>query len=556
MDLRRGGLRLGLFRYTVVLASVALATLLRYCFNPLFHLDVHYTTFFLAIVVSAWISGWTGGLLATLLSSVIAVYLFVPPYQSLVLTRASDVVSLLLFILVGTAICAISDAQHRSHRQAERAARSSRRHELALVASEKRYQAILDSTTDGLLLSDMSGRVFAANPSAAQILGADDPKKLCHSQPELTTHFAVHDLQGNLLPLFDWPLSRAVRGERFSNYEVRVRRLDHDDEIYVSYSGTPVLDEDGHPQLAAVILRDITELKHAQMTLARAFEREVLLNQIGQAIRASVNPIEIEQQTSKALGEALEADRCFFISIDRASRLITVQGDWCKAGLDSLSGVYPTNAEQQAIISDLFHHAGTLRANDLKKIDVKPAIAPLVDKMDCRSFMMVPLYVDEGLIAVLTVAMQDEPRAWTLEESTLAEAVAAQARSAVQAVQIRQKEHRIATTLQEALQPRLPEGVGGLALADHYTAALDEASVGGDFYDVFELEPGLWALVVGDVSGKGLAAAAQVAMVRNMLRAVLYQGRYLAESLTALNKIVIGRDLLPGFVTLFVGVYR
>jgi serine phosphatase RsbU (regulator of sigma subunit) len=125
----------------------------------------------------------------------------------------------------------------------------------------------------------------------------------------------------------------------------------------------------------------------------------------------------------------------------------------------------------------------------------------------------------------------------------------------IEAERVRQREHAIATTLQAALRPRLPERVPGLDLKDFYRPALEEANVGGDFFDVFPLDKGLFVLAVGDVSGKGLAAAAQVATVRNMLRYALYQRPTVAQAVTELNQTVSTQELLTGFVTLFVGVY-
>lgn len=118
------------------------------------------------------------------------------------------------------------------------------------------------------------------------------------------------------------------------------------------------------------------------------------------------------------------------------------------------------------------------------------------------------------------------------------------------------RERRIAERLQEALRPTLPGTVPGLKLAEHYRAAMDEAEIGGDFYDVFALEKGCYALVVADLSGKGLLAASQIATVRHMLRALLYE-RYtsLAQSVTTLNAMLAEHDLLTGFATLFVGAY-
>jgi serine phosphatase RsbU (regulator of sigma subunit) len=72
---------------------------------------------------------------------------------------------------------------------------------------------------------------------------------------------------------------------------------------------------------------------------------------------------------------------------------------------------------------------------------------------------------------------------------------------------------------------------------------------------VFAVEKNCYALVVGDLSGKGLAAAAQVSIVRNMLRAFLYSKPAVTEAVTELNRVLAENNLLTGFSTLFVSVY-
>jgi serine phosphatase RsbU (regulator of sigma subunit) len=126
---------------------------------------------------------------------------------------------------------------------------------------------------------------------------------------------------------------------------------------------------------------------------------------------------------------------------------------------------------------------------------------------------------------------------------------------AAEIAEISKREHNIASQLSDALQPPLPTVVPGLALKHHYHAALEEAGVGGDFYDVFPTDKGCVALVVGDLSGKGLAAAAQVATVRNMLRYAVYNDGALADAVTQLNRTLAQNNLLIGFATLFVGIY-
>ncbi len=138
--------------------------------------------------------------------------------------------------------------------------------------------------------------------------------------------------------------------------------------------------------------------------------------------------------------------------------------------------------------------------------------------------------------AVVTFSDSSERRALDLERARLVE-----------------REHRIAEQLQQALQPAVPLSVPGLDLADYYRPALEEAGVGGDFYDVFAADEGVTFLVVADVSGKGLAAASQVSSVRNMLRFALYNGPDLAGPVAILSRTLALNDLLTGFATLFVG---
>lgn len=118
------------------------------------------------------------------------------------------------------------------------------------------------------------------------------------------------------------------------------------------------------------------------------------------------------------------------------------------------------------------------------------------------------------------------------------------------------RERNIAAQLQDALQPPLPGFVPGLEVGSFTRPALQEAQVGGDFYDIFPLDKELHAIVIGDVSGKGLAAAAQLALIRNSLRTTLYLSQHPAKAVASLNAIVTAHDLLVGFVTAFVGVYH
>lgn len=84
------------------------------------------------------------------------------------------------------------------------------------------------------------------------------------------------------------------------------------------------------------------------------------------------------------------------------------------------------------------------------------------------------------------------------------------------------RETRISEVLQRSLIPDAEYNMPCCEIAVKYEAALDEARVGGDFYDVFEIGDNRVAILVGDVAGKGLAAAIQVAAARHSFRSYAY----------------------------------
>jgi PAS domain S-box-containing protein len=121
-------------------------------------------------------------------------------------------------------------------------------------------------------------------------------------------------------------------------------------------------------------------------------------------------------------------------------------------------------------------------------------------------------------------------------------------------------EHRIAAALQRSLllTPRLDE-FPGLQVEPFYDPALDDALVGGDFYDLFPLDGGRAAFIVGDVSGKGLTAATHTAEVKYALRAFLRESPSPAEALCRVNRFLCGSQSLENrsfgtFVVLAVAV--
>jgi serine phosphatase RsbU (regulator of sigma subunit) len=310
----------------------------------------------------------------------------------------------------------------------------------------------------------------------------------------------------------------------------------------------------------AEILQAKRAAEEAGAQLRARADREALLNRVGQALRASTDPETIQAAAATALAEALGADRCFYARYDLARDHMAVGRDWHRAGLSSLSGEYRLRelallperlyrSDAPLVIEDVRSHGnGSLPAKAARRLEA----------LGVRAAAGVGLFGENGrLMASLTVAMAQSARAWTADQVSLIATVATQTRSAIEEARLRERERNIAERLQDALRPVLPDPVAGFDVKAHYEPALEEASIGGDFFDVFSLDDKRSALVVADLSGKGLAAAAQIATVRHMLRTLLYQQgtTALARAVRTVNDLLTEHELLSGFATLFVGVY-
>jgi sigma-B regulation protein RsbU (phosphoserine phosphatase) len=97
----------------------------------------------------------------------------------------------------------------------------------------------------------------------------------------------------------------------------------------------------------------------------------------------------------------------------------------------------------------------------------------------------------------------------------------------------------LARTLQQSLIPPAHPQIPGLELAAAYCPAGDGAEIGGDFYDVFEVSPNDWCVVIGDVCGKGVEAAVVTALARHTVRAAAVRQPQPSGALGTLNEVLL-----------------
>ncbi|MEN8651886.1 SpoIIE family protein phosphatase [Streptomyces sp. 21So2-11] len=137
----------------------------------------------------------------------------------------------------------------------------------------------------------------------------------------------------------------------------------------------------------------------------------------------------------------------------------------------------------------------------------------------------------------------DQPRGFSPEERTVLTALAGLIAQALQRAQRYDTEAALARGLQDALLPHRLPVVKGVDTLGRYLSGTQGMDVGGDWYDVVETGRGL-ALVIGDVQGHGVPAAATMGQLRSAVRAFALSGHDPQEVMSGTNRLLI--DLDPG----------
>ena len=155
--------------------------------------------------------------------------------------------------------------------------------------------------------------------------------------------------------------------------------------------------------------------------------------------------------------------------------------------------------------------------------------------------LIVPMSTGAKIVGVLTLISAESGRQFKTADVTLAEELARRAGSAVEHSRLYTERSHIARTLQTGLLPgRLPE-MPGWNIATLDRPAGDENWVGGDFYDAFAVRGG-WLAIVGDVAGRGAAAAALTGLARHTLRTAATLLKDPLDAVRTLNRELLGLE--------------
>jgi len=157
----------------------------------------------------------------------------------------------------------------------------------------------------------------------------------------------------------------------------------------------------------------------------------------------------------------------------------------------------------------------------LERAITSPGARAAFHRLGGRTVLTVPMVARRRTLGALALVLTSSERSFDQDDVDMVEDLARRAALVMDNVRLYQQEHTVADTLQRSLLPELPQ-IAGIEAGAHYVSASTAADVGGDFYDLLELPDGSIGIVVGDVVGHDVAAAAVMGHLRGLIRACLW----------------------------------
>ncbi len=363
--------------------------------------------------------------------------------------------------------------------------------------------ALVDSLQDAVVVLDAAGRLIEANSTFERLLGFPRPGPpyvepfpwVFAADVDGEAHAAAGDLH-----------RRALAGERLTSVVPLRHRLGH--RFYASVRASPV--GEGDERRVVVAFHDVT----AEMA---AVERDAALARMGTRIAETGDVGEVREVGLTELLRAFRARRAGVLSWrDGAPVEEAARG----------SGPAPDPATAARLLTlAAGSNPVVLAPREAPDSGLATGFGALLDPGEGRRMVWMDL---------------DEPRRMSAEERSLLVALCGYFGQALHRAQLLDDSREVATAMQRAIlgPTEVPEG-----MAVRYLPAVAPLEVGGDWYDVVDLPDGCVAVVVGDCTGRGLAAATTMGQLRSACRALLLQEKSPAEVLAALDRFA---EQLPG----------
>ncbi|MDJ1466735.1 PAS domain S-box protein [Xanthocytophaga flava] len=152
-----------------------------------------------------------------------------------------------------------------------------KRVEDALLQSENNLKQIIENLSEGLIISDRDGNLLHWNPVALQMHGFETMDECRGAVKDFTSIYELSYLDGDVIPVEQWPISRLLRNEKVKNQEIQIRHLKKDWVRVFSYGGGSFSDLYGNT-IYFVSIGDITEKTHNAQAILK-LNRELHLNE-------------------------------------------------------------------------------------------------------------------------------------------------------------------------------------------------------------------------------------------------------------------------------------
>jgi PAS domain S-box-containing protein len=446
-----------------------------------------------------------------------------------------------------------------------------------LEASEERTRAILSAALDSVVTMDHEGRVLDLNRAAEATFGHARETAVGSVLADLIIppehREAHHAGLARYLATGEGPiLDRRVELEA-----LRADGTRFPVELTVSRLGRR------EPPEFVGFLRDITDRREADAERRRLTKEAI-------ASRASEEAARVRAEAARAEAEADRRRMAFLASaglrmatsLDYATTLRDVAraavpqlADLCAVTVvDAGGAVRPLalaheNPEGEELMRELvgryppdpaagFGVSAVIRTGEpelvgridperLETMAFDAGHLELLRALDLRSSLTVPIRASGRTLGAIALYFTGSDRRFDDNDLVVATALAARAGLHIENARLYTEQGEIADTLQRGLLPGELPAVPGLEVAARYRAAAGQ--VGGDFYDVFPTAEGAWAAIIGDVSGKGPAAASLTGLARHTLYATAQAERDPARNLELLDGVMRRRSREPAFCT-------
>lgn len=391
--------------------------------------------------------------------------------------------------------------------------------ELLEQLGETPVAQILDVIDEAVTIRDADDRIVFANRAALRGMGFSSLDEL-RARPATTifADYEVSDEEGRPLSMADIPSVRLLAGEPGGPIVVQTVNRETGARRWLMMKASPLEESGGRLIASVMIIEDITAEKLAHL-------RERFLARATQTLMSSLD----HQETLRHVAWLAVPDLADWCAVD----LLDEQGerelvavahrDPGKAELaEELARLRPSRPEPGGGIARVLQ-TGRSELYPQVSLDYSPSGAAGVDdryrellaEVGLHSVIICPLRARGRILGAMTLINAESSRAFDESDVAFCEELASRAAVAVDNARLATARRTTAMTLQESLLPaRLPAIPGWEVAALYRPGAVDEETeVGGDFYDLFDTERG-WIVLLGDVTGKGMRAAAMTSLVR------------------------------------------